>query len=186
MPSAVHRRITELVSYVDAQRAAVLEAASAVPDERWLERPAADRWSVSELCEHLYMVERSCARVIGKCAAGARAKDHPAETETSSVLGSMDAFRVGDRGTKLQVSDRVRPTGGWSRQRALDALRTSRAELSEAVRVADGLALGTVRFTHLRFGELDLYQWILFVGQHEERHLSQLHEIIDQLAAAHE
>lgn len=182
----MHRRITELVCYVAAQRAALLQAVSAVPDERWLERPTPEQWSVSELCEHLCMVERSCARVIGKCAAEARAKDHPSETETSSVLGSMDAFRVADRSVRLQVPDRVKPTGEWSPRRALEALNTSRTELSEAIRVADGLALATVRFPHLRFGELDLYQWILFIGQHEERHLSQLHEIIDQLAAVHQ
>jgi hypothetical protein len=179
----MHRRITELVNYVDGQRAALLAAVAAVPDTQWMERPGTDQWSVSELCEHLYMVERSCARVIGKCATEARARNHPAETEVSSVLGTMDAFRVGDRNRKLQVPDRVKPSGGWSRERSLDALRTSRAELSEAIRIADGLALGTVRFTHLRFGELDLYQWILFIGQHEARHLSQAHEIIDRLAA---
>jgi uncharacterized damage-inducible protein DinB len=181
----MHRRITELVNYVDAQRVALLDAVATVPGERWTERPRPDRWSIAELCEHLYMVERSCVRVIGKCATEARAKNHPAETETSSVLGTMDAFRVGDRGNKHEVPDRVKPTGGWSRERSLDALRTSRAELSEALRVADGLALGTVRFTHLRFGELDLYQWILFIGQHEARHLSQAHEIIEQLTAPH-
>jgi hypothetical protein len=32
-------------------------------------------------------------------------------------------------------------------------------------------------------GEIDLYQWILFVGQHEKRHLSQLEEIAEQLRA---
>jgi hypothetical protein len=97
----------------------------------------------------------------------------------------MDAFRVGDRNRKHEVPDRVKPSGGWSRERSLEALRSSRAELGEAIRVADGLALGTVRFTHLRFGELDLYQWILFIGQHEARHLSQAHEIIDRLATPH-
>ncbi|HEY2064882.1 MAG TPA: DinB family protein [Gemmatimonadaceae bacterium] len=181
----MHRRITELVNYVDGQRAALLAAVAAVPDAQWMERPGTDQWSVSELCEHLYMVERSCARVIGKCATEARARNHPAETETTSVLGTMDAFRVGDRNRKHEVPDRVKPSGGWSRERSLEALRSSRAELGEAIRVADGLALGTVRFTHLRFGELDLYQWILFIGQHEARHLSQAHEIIDRLATPH-
>ncbi|HEY2025730.1 MAG TPA: DinB family protein [Gemmatimonadaceae bacterium] len=182
----MHQRITELVKYVDGQREALLDVVSSVPDDRWTERPKPNQWSVSELCEHLSMVERSCARVIGKCAAEARAKDHPAETETSSVLGTMDAFRVADRSRKHEVPDRVKPTGGWSRERTLEALRASRAELSAAIEVADGLALNTVRFTHLRFGELDLYQWILFIGQHEARHLSQANEIVEQLAAPRE
>ena len=48
----------------------------------------------------------------------------------------------------------------------------------------DGLALGDIRHTHLRFGELDLYQWCLFVAEHEKRHISQLRELAAQLASA--
>jgi len=50
--------------------------------------------------------------------------------------------------------------------------------------LGDGLALGELRHTHMRFGEIDLYQWILFVGIHERRHTSQLREVAEQLAAA--
>jgi hypothetical protein len=48
----------------------------------------------------------------------------------------------------------------------------------------DGLALGEIRHTHLRFGELDLYQWCLFVAEHEKRHVRQLREVVAQLAPA--
>ena len=48
----------------------------------------------------------------------------------------------------------------------------------------DGLALGEIRHTHLRFGELDLYQWCLFVAEHEKRHVTQLREVAAQLAPA--
>jgi hypothetical protein len=33
-------------------------------------------------------------------------------------------------------------------------------------------------FEHPQFGELDCYQWLLFVGAHSERHARQAEEVI--------
>jgi uncharacterized damage-inducible protein DinB len=180
----MHPRLTELVEYLDAQRAALLDTASTIPPERWTERPAADRWSVAEVLEHLQMVEHSCARVIAKRAAEARAAGHPAETATGSKLGALDWSDVRDRSTRREVPERVAPTGTLSGEAARSAVDRSRAELREAIAAADGLALESLRHTHARVGELDLYQWILFVGQHEARHTAQVAEIVSQLGAA--
>lgn len=180
----MHPRLQELVAYAAAQRAALLAAADAVPASRWSERPSPDQWSLGDLCEHLYLVERGSARVVAKRAAEARAAGHPAETETGSVLNALDGAGLLDRRTKREAPERVQPTGGWTRARALEALAESRAALHAAAREGDGLALGTVRHAHLRFGEIDLYQWILFIGQHEARHVPQAAEIAGQLTGA--
>jgi hypothetical protein len=180
----MHRRISELVDYADATRAALLDVAATVPADRFAERPAPERWSAAELLEHLARVETGCARVIAKRAAGARASGVAAEREDSTKLGALDGRRVTDRSHKLTAPDIVTPAGGFTRDGALDALSRSRAEFKRAVADADGLALEEVRHTHVVLGEIDLYQWILFVGQHERRHLPQLEEIAAQLRAA--
>lgn len=180
----MHPRLTELRDHVDNERSALLTAASALPPERWTDRPASGGWSIVELLEHLYKVEHSCARAIDRAAREARAAGHPAETDASSVLGSLDALGLRDRSMKREVPERVAPTGGWSPAEALEKLAASRAELHEAIRAANGLALGTVYQTHARFGELDLYKWILFVAEHEARHAQQAAEIAEQLGAA--
>lgn len=177
----MHPRLSELRDHVDAQRSALLSAASVLPSERWMERPGPDQWSVVELLEHLYKVEHSCARMIAKGVAEARAAGHPAETSTESVLGDLDTFGFRDRTQKRQVPERVAPAGGWSPEEALEKLTASRAELHDVIRAADGLALGSIHQTHARLGELDLYQWILFVGEHEARHAQQAAEIAEQL-----
>jgi hypothetical protein len=179
----MHPRLTELREYVDAQRSALLLAASTLPRERWTERPADSRWSMAELFEHLYKVEHSCARVIARGAADARAAGHPMETDEHSVLGTLDGAGLRDRTRRLEVPERVAPAGGWSPQEALDKLAASRAELHDAIRSGDGLALGSVYQTHARLGEIDLYRWILFVAEHEARHVQQAAEIAEQLAA---
>ena len=179
----MHPRIEELVSYLDRQRADLLRAASTLPRARWTEQPAPGRWSVAELLEHLQMVERGCAGVIAKRATEARAAGHPAETATSSTLDTPEPEDLLNRSKRLEAPARVAPTGKLSGEDALAALDVSRAELRAAIAVADGLALGSIRHTH-RLGELDLYQWMQFVGQHEARHVAQMVEIVSELGAA--
>ena len=179
----MHQRLSEIRDHVDAQRSALLAAASAVPRERWTERPGPDQWSLVELLEHLYKVEHGCARLIAKEAASARAAGHPMETDTRSVLGTLDAFALRDRTERRKAPERVAPGGGWTPDQACDQLSASRAELHDAIRVADGLALGGIHQTHARLGELDLYGWILFVGEHEARHTQQAAAIAAQLGA---
>jgi hypothetical protein len=178
----MHLRLTELREYADAQRSALLAAASGLPLDRWTERPAEGRWSVVELFEHLYKVEHVCARAIARGVADARAAGHPMETDERSVLGALDATGLRDRSRRLEVPERVAPAGGWSPQEALDRLAASRAELHDAIRAGNGLALGSIYVTHPRLGEIDLYRWILFIAEHEARHVPQAAEIVEQLA----
>jgi hypothetical protein len=179
----MNRQLTELVDFADAARAALLDVASTVPADRFTDRPAPERWSASELLEHLVRVETGCARVIAKRAAGAREAGMGPEGTDRSRLGTLDGRGVTDRSRKLRAPEIVAPGGGLSREAALDALATSRAEFKRAVADADGLALSEVRHTHVVLGEIDLYQWILFVAQHEKRHTQQLEEIAEQLRA---
>jgi uncharacterized damage-inducible protein DinB len=179
----MHSRLAELRAFVDAQRSALLSAASAVPPDRWTERPAPESWSLTELFEHLYRVENGSARLVEKRALEARAAGHPAETDTSSVLGALDGTGLTDRSRKLAAPERVVPAGGWTREQALESLARSRATLHDGFRAAEGLALSTVKAPHPRLGEIDLYQWILFIGQHEQRHVAQAAEIAERLGA---
>jgi hypothetical protein len=39
-----------------------------------------------------------------------------------------------------------------------------------------------VTATHPRLGVIDVYQWALFIGQHEARHTRQVSEIVRRLA----
>jgi len=178
----MHPRLAELFEHLAQERRDLLDVASTVPDHRWQARPAEDRWSVSEIFEHLYRVERGAGGVIAKRIAKARAEGHPAETETSSVLGTLDEFRVSQLSRKLVAPEIVTPTENPDRATAERQLAESRAALLAAMELGDGLALGSIRHTHLRFGELDLYQWILFVAEHERRHEAQLRDVVRQLA----
>jgi uncharacterized damage-inducible protein DinB len=180
----MHPRLAELLDYLDAQRASVLDAAAALPAERWGVRPAPDRWSVAEVCWHLQRVERGVAKLIAQRATEARAAGHPDEADSGSVLGALDGRGVTDRSIPLQASQFISPSEILDAAYVQRELDESRASLRAAVAKADGLALGSITHPHPVLGEIDLYQWILFVGQHEARHAAQINEDAAAAAAA--
>jgi hypothetical protein len=180
----MHPRLAELSEHLAAQRRLLLDVASGVPSDSWQTSPVEGRWSVSEIFQHLHQVETSCAAVVTKRIAQARDQGHPSERETSSVLGTLDHLRVSELDRKLVAPERAQPMENPDRATAERRLAESRGALLAALESGDGLALGEIRHTHLRFGELDLYQWCLFVAEHEKRHVSQLRELAAQLASA--
>jgi hypothetical protein len=179
---SMHPRLSELLDYLDAQRAHVLRAASNLPRERWNERPASDRWSVAEVYWHLQRVETGVAKLIRKRATEARLQGHPAEVDDSSLLGALDGRRLTDRSLRLTASPQVAPAEMPNAELVQEQLNESRAMLRAAVAEADGLALGTIKHPHPVLGEIDLYQWILFVGHHEARHAEQITEAAKAVA----
>lgn len=136
--------------------------------------PAPDRWSVAEFVEHLSIVEGSVAslldRLLGKAEeSGAAAGEAFGISEPVSI----EEFVERTRAVKLEAPERIRPTG-LPLADSLARLRESRAALHALrprVERADGRAL---RFPHPAWGPLDLYQWLLFVGAHEDRHLAHI------------
>ncbi len=53
----------------------------------------------------------------------------------------------------------------------------ARVEFLRLAAEGDGLDLTRVKGQHALFGELNFYEWILMIGQHERRHVTQLRRI---------
>jgi hypothetical protein len=148
-----------------------------VPRPLRTRRPAPDRWSVAEVVEHLSLVEAQVAPVVIGALADARAAGVGAERETSSVLPRLDVARLRDRSQPIAAREASQPRAGRDADAATAALDQHRTALRQAVIAADGLALGDVRRPHPRLGDIDIYQWLLFLGAHESRHAEQVCEI---------
>ena len=178
----MHPRLAELVNYTIAQRSTLLEAVATVPEPHRDERTQTGTWSIAEVLEHLHRVERGIARLLERAIERGRQAGIPQEREAGSLLNSLDAYDLTRRDRPIVAPDPVMPRGEYTAAQGLAALALSREALLTAIRSGDGLALGELTFPHPVFGSLDLYQWILFVGQHEARHAAQIAEIGRALA----
>ena len=176
----MHRRTQEILECLDAELASLRAAVDAIPEERRSERPAADRWSAAEVLEHLAVVEQAMLKVCSRQFAKAREAGLPEETETTSILDTMPVTHVANRERALKSPEMLVPKG-MSADAAWRELENTRSQFREFVRSCDGLALGRVSFPHPAFGDLNLYQWMLFAAGHHARHAAQIREIATQL-----
>lgn len=173
----LHARIEELLEHLDETRAALIDSVAHVAPARRAARPADGRWSVGEVLDHVHRVESGYTRLLTKRVADARARGHASETETSSILGTVDSGLLTDRSRRIQAPELVVPREGATVDEALTALDGSRAALRAALADASGLALGTITHQHPFFGTLNMYQWGVVLGFHDLRHAEQIREI---------
>jgi hypothetical protein len=176
----MHRRLAEIVEYADERRAELEAAASRLPYERWCERPAPESWSLAEVFDHLYLSESSIAKLLARRIAKAKEAGLGPERSDESVMHSLDWFPMVD-GPNRQAPEIVVPRPDARAPEVHEALRRSRADLHAALASGSGLALAEVTATHPVLGVLNVYQWVLSVGQHEARHARQVEEIVARL-----
>ena len=175
--------IAEIREFLAARRADLHGAAAHLSPAQWATRPSADRWSVAEVYQHLYLVERSVTKMLRQKVADARASGHPTETDMRSRLALIDWRPMLDRRTPRSAPPNAEPREAPDEPTARRQLSESRADLYGVMDDANGLELGTLRHMHGAIGDVDLYQWMLFVGHHEARHTAQVAEIATAVSA---
>ena len=179
----MHARLAETMTFVEEKRRELLQSFEGVEGERLCRRAAPDGWSVAEILEHLRLVESGIARLITKRSGQAREAGLGEEKSTTSVLPTFDRFAATLDGAVMQSPAAVRPRENVDISEALDGLESSREALRAAVVSASGLSLGEIKHTHPILGELDLYQWLMFIGQHEGRHRKQIERTLQSIPA---
>ena len=179
----MHARIEEALEYLDRERADLRAAVELVPPAKREQPPGPHRWSVAQVLQHLTLIENRVGRLVNKRIAGARAEGLGPELETGPILNTRHAAKIADRSLRVTAPDETCPPLDSNAASAWAALEQSRQALRAAVISGDGLALSEVKHPHPVLGEINLYQWILFVGSHEVRHTAQVREIAEQLKA---
>ena len=170
--------MAEIAEYLDETRAAVIRAVAPLSPEEAARRPSPEAWSVDEILTHLSLVEPGVAKRVAKSVGKAKGEGLERETSVSSVLGSLDGPALDRLNEKQVAPEFVEPKTVLSKSEALAALALSRESLKHAMAEADGWALEKVVAPHPRLGTLDMYQWLVFLGRHERRHLAQIERTI--------
>lgn len=173
----LHPRVAEVVNALEHAHRDLVDVVNAIPESRRDEPARGEGWSVAQHLEHLAMAEDGSGRLMSKLireveAAGTR------ETETSSLLHSLDRFRIWTVERKIVAPDMVKPTGTVSATDALSRLTTARMRMIDALSRASGLALASVGAPHPAVGPLNVYQWGLLSAQHTRRHIEHIRAVV--------
>ena len=153
-------------------REELIQAVNGLSDEQLNAHPEEGRWSIIQVLDHLYLMERAITKSIA---------DTLASEESKPVDDKPIRYTL-NRDTKVDAPSFVIPTEDFL---TLDEVKTklssSRQALEEIVSHANEDALNEKSFPHPMFKDLSLKQWIPFVGLHEKRHLFQIEELKSKL-----
>lgn len=172
--SLMNPRLEEIVSEIEAARSELIHMVSDLDDAATAARAAPGQWSIGEIMHHLVLMENLVTTLLEKQIPRAKGRGIGADTGTESLMHSVDWYQIETVADKLTAPESVVPAQGLTRGELLSLLSDSRAKLKRAIDEADGTDLSQMHFPHPVLGRLDMYQWILFVGKHERRHIAQI------------
>ncbi len=136
--------------------------------------PAPDRWSVAECLEHIVTVE---ARLLERIQT--TLEKGPDSSRRSALEGRDDALVAGTvaRELRFQAPEILVPSGRWPDDRLLPEFEAARQK-SRDFAASTQADLRSHFFKHPALGDLDLYQWLLMIAAHCDRHRAQSEEVI--------
>lgn len=176
----MHPALAEIAANIDADREALRRAWRDLTQAQLDFRPVPEAWSVGENLDHLALVERGIARLLHKKIDEITAAGNHAAPGLPSQIGSLDHVPVRDRTNyRLKVPASVAPRHSVPAEELNRSLDDTRDAMRKALAALALYDLTQHTFPHPALGTLNLYQWILFVGQHERRHLAQIEAILD-------
>jgi hypothetical protein len=170
---------TELLSMLDSTAKDFLALIDGVSEEQWKWKSSPDRWSVGECAEHVILSERMLYQTA------LDALESPADPEWAAKTdGKVDFLKKvmpnrnpgGAGGAK--APQEIVPTGGLTREEVVRRFNESRAEIRAFVAALDQPAKEHIVVHPFPvFGDLNAYDWLIYVPLHTIRHSRQIVEV---------
>jgi hypothetical protein len=137
-------------------------------------RSSPDAWSVKEIAEHLAIIEERLSKLFPVMVTKAEAGGLQRRPGEPFHPVSVESMVERSRREKYTAPDEVRPTGAGSVADSINRLNRSRETIQALRPRLEALDLTNVTYPHPVFGQLSAYQWLIFLGAHEDRHLRQI------------
>ncbi len=170
----MNNKLREIIVEIEGTRRELIDTVADLAQVQLDIRSSPQSWSMGEVLDHLRLSESSVAKLITMSTERAKEKGLGPDLAGGSVISSLDHFRIEKPLRKVQSPPAVIPQSRIAKAELLEGLSISRAKLLEAVAAAAPYNLHELRHPHPFLGELDLYQWIIFIGKHERRHIAQI------------
>ena len=173
----VFNSVAELFDSIGRTRASLYEQVEGLSQEQSSFRPADDAWSVAEIAEHLGLLESRLAPLVKGLVEQGEASAALIDADGTIAPISIEHITARTAG-KSKAPEFLQPTGQVSLEEAIEKLRQTREVLLALKNNLQARDFTPVTYTNERLGALNPYQWLAFIGYHEDRHLNQISALI--------
>lgn len=184
-----YHSVAEIYASLDDTRRKLYERLKNLSDAQLSRRPTPEAWSITEIVEHLSITERGLLQLFQMMltkleGAGAQLPADGLSTGDGRLPAPVSLAEFAEQSKqKFQAPEQIRPSGRVPLDASLASLRETREALEGLRLRLERVDARPARYPHPAFGALDLYQWLLFVGAHEDRHLRQIENILREESA---
>ena len=161
------------LQYLETTKKNIVDATRGLSDAQWNFKPSPFKWSVAQVMEHIAASEDLLRQM-----AESQIKQPSAPVPDRDLKKTDDKVLevVPDRSKKFQAPEQLRPRNQFgSPQAALKHFLESRAKTVELLKNTPDLRAHVADSGLL--GKIDIFERILFVAAHSERHTKQLLEV---------
>ncbi|RMA58008.1 DinB family protein [Ulvibacter antarcticus] len=156
-------------------KAHLLESLDGLSEEQLNFKAAPDSWSIAECVEHIALSENN---IFGLLEKSLETEADPSKRSEVAMTDEAILMMIVDRSNKLKTQAPFEPTGKFgSHDATLKAYLSKRKENTDFVKnTTEDLRN---HYAQLPFGTMDAYQVLLFMSAHNERHVLQIEEVMD-------
>lgn len=143
--------------------------------------PPSGGWSIAQIVQHLAITDRRLGQLLSKYIDDL-GMDEPEEVDIAALVQRRRMQAVLDRSTRVESLEFFKPTEPLTASEAWQKLEQARSALEATVLRAEGVPLSRGKFVHNVLGEMNLYETLVFAGQHKRRHAAQIVEVAQSLS----
>jgi hypothetical protein len=140
-------------------------------------RIAEGQWNVTEILEHLSLVESRLVKLINVFSHKLEKAETWASAEKALIIEIPDGTERNDF-MKVRTLEEYEPAGNVSVANSFARLESIHRELLSLRPRLERIDLSATAFDHWLLGSLTLGQWLAFLAIHEQRHLGQIQHIL--------
>lgn len=172
-----YETLSEIFASIDATRSRLFERIATLNPDQEDQKADGQGWSVREIIEHLSLVEKQIVRLATLMLMKTEAAGEKASPDGRIEPISLDNIDQRSRNEKYQAPETALPSGAPVSD-SVAVMQASRATLHDLLPRLETANLSSVSYPHPVFGPLNLYEWFVMIGFHEERHLRQINSIL--------
>jgi DinB family protein len=180
MTTVIANDLEQARQYFTQTRTRITAATNGLSDAQLRFKPAADRWSIVEILEHMALVhQRILSRVLEQLPQGAA----PEPGRDSQLIDALVLEKIPDRSFKASAPEFIQPTGSVAPGESMDRIFRNYVRLGELLESTPDLREHILDSPPLRVvtngahSTMDGYQWALAAAAHDERHVRQILEL---------
>jgi uncharacterized damage-inducible protein DinB len=171
----IYHNIADILAANEQARERFMAAVSNLTEAQVNFRPDENQWTIAEIVEHVSIVNDGFLRLTYKLLKEAESAPRPPKTDLD--LGHTSLDEKGQQREPLQAPERVHPKGGVSIEDSLAKMRVSLAGFADIQPRLEAVDLSERVFPHPFLGPINAYQWVVLLGEHEDRHRGQIERV---------